>query len=126
MAKDDAKARKPRRTRQHVIAAMGLIHVQKAFIDKGHTADREGEDYGYDLIAKTFDENGYREDGNIRIQIKATDKLHESRRGSFILCRIKRKHYNLWIEARMPVFLIQYDAQVKKAYWLYVQAYFAL
>ena len=62
-----------RRTRQHVIAAMGLIHVQKAFIDKGHTVDREIEDYGYDLIAKTYDQDGYQEDGDIRIQVKATD-----------------------------------------------------
>jgi hypothetical protein len=113
-----------RRTRQHVIAAMGLIHVLKGFIDKGHTADQPREDYGYDLIAETFDENGYLEDGDIRIQIKDTDQLHKLRRGNFLLCRIKKEHYNLWIRARMPVFLIQYDAQQKKAYWLYIQAYF--
>ena len=104
---------------------MGLIHVLKAFIDKGHTADQPREDYGYDLIAETFDENGYLEDGDIRIQIKATDQLHKLRRGNFILCRIKREHYNLWVKARMPVLLILYDAREKKAYWLYVQAYFA-
>jgi hypothetical protein len=104
---------------------MGLIHVLKAFIDKGHTADQPREDYGYDLIANTFDAKGCLEDGDIRIQIKATDRLHELTRGNLILCRIKIIHYNLWINARLPVFLIQYDAQEKKAYWLYVQAYFA-
>lgn len=124
MAKKDSTAPKTRRTRQHVIAAMGLIHVLKAFIDKGHTADQPREDYGYDLIAETFDEKGYLEDGDIRIQVKATDQLHKLRRGNFSLCRIKVEHYDLWIKARMPVFLILYDAQEKKAYWLYVQAYF--
>jgi hypothetical protein len=124
VARQDSAAPRTRRTRQHVIAAMGLIHVLKAFIDKGHTADQPREDYGYDLIAVTFDEKGYLEDGDIRIQIKATDQLHKMRRGNLILCRIKIEHYGLWIKARMPVFLIQYDAQEKKAYWLYVQAYF--
>jgi hypothetical protein len=125
VAKHKATAPTTRRTRQHVIAAMGLIHVQKAFVDKGHTVDREGEDYGYDLVAKTYDEKGYREDGDIRTQVKATDRLHALTRGNFILCRIKIIHYILWINARLPVFLVQYDAQEKKAYWLYVQAYFA-
>jgi hypothetical protein len=124
VAKDDAASRKTRRTRQHVIAAMGLIHVLKAFIDKGHTAYQPREDYGYDLIAETYDQKGYLEDDEIRVQIKATDQLHKLRHGDFILCRIQRKHYNLWIKTRMPVFLIQYDAQQRKAYWLYVQAYF--
>jgi hypothetical protein len=104
---------------------MGWIHVLKAYIDKEHTADRESEDYGYDLIAKTFDENGYREDGDIRLQIKATDRLDKMRHKDFISHKIEVNHYNLWIKARMPVFLILYDAQEKKAYWLYVQNYFA-
>lgn len=124
MAQEDATAPKPRRTRQHVIAAMGLIHVLKVFIDKGHTADQPGEDYGYDLIVETFDGSGYLEDGEIRIQIKATDRLHKMRRGDFLLCRIRREHYHLWTRARMPVLLILYDAQEKKAYWLHVQDYF--
>jgi hypothetical protein len=104
---------------------MGWIHVLKAFIDKGHTADRESEDYGYDLIATTFDEDGYREDGDIRLQIKATDRLDKLRHKDFLSLPIEIKHYNLWIKARMPVFLVLYDARDQKAYWLYVQAYFA-
>jgi hypothetical protein len=125
MAKPDATDRMPQRTREHVIAAMGFIHVLKAFIDKGHTGDRPREDYGYDLIATTFDENGYEEDGDIRIQIKATDHLERVRGKGFLACEIERKHYNLWIKTDLPVFLIVFDAQEKRAYWRYVQAYFA-
>jgi Domain of unknown function (DUF4365) len=124
VAKHDAKGHTTRRTRQHVIAAMELIHVQKAFIDKGHTVDRVGEDYGYDLVANTFDENGYQEDGDIRIQVKATDTIQRFRRRDSYSFEVKVKHYNLWIQAQMPVFLILYDAREKKGYWLYVQAYF--
>ncbi len=125
MAKPDAKDRMPRRTRQHVIAAMGFIHVLKTFIDKGHTGDRASEDYGYDLIATTYDEDGYLEDGDVLFQIKATDRLDKFRRKDSITYEIDIVHYNLWIRARMPVFLILYDAQERRAYWLYVQAYFA-
>ncbi len=124
MAKPDATDRLPERTREHVIAAMGFIHVLKAFIDKGHIGDRPRDDYGYDLIATTFDENGYQEDGEIRVQIKATDKLERSRGRGFLACEIERKHYNLWMNTDMPVFLILYDAQERRAYWLYLQAYF--
>lgn len=124
VAKGDAKGHSTRRTRQHVIAAMGLIHVQKAFIDKGHTVDREIEDYGYDLIAKTYDQDGYREDGDIRIQVKATDTIQRFRRSDSFSFEVQVKHYNLWTEAQMPVFLVVYDAREKKGYWLYLQAYF--
>jgi hypothetical protein len=124
VAKHDAKGHTTRRTRQHVIAAMGLIHVQKAFIDKGHTVDRGSEDYGYDLVANTFDEDGYQEDGDIRIQVKATDTIHRFRRRDSFSFEVEVKHYNLWMQARMLVFLILYDAREKKGYWLYVQAYF--
>jgi hypothetical protein len=123
--KEESTNPTPRRTRQHVIAAMSLIHVQKAFIDKGHTVDRGSEDYGYDLVATTFDEYGYQEDGDIRIQVKATDTIHRFRRGGSLSHKIKLQHNNLWMKTRMPVFLILYDAREKKAYWLYVQAYFA-
>ncbi len=99
VAKEDATNPTPRRTRQHVIAAMGLIHVQKAFIDKGHTVDRGSEDYGYDLVANTFDEDGYQEDGDIRIQVKATDTIHRFRRRDSFSYEIKSKHYNLWIKS---------------------------
>ncbi len=124
MATPDAMDRMPERTREHVIAAMGFIHVLKAFIDKVHIGDRPREDYGYDLIATTFDESGYQEDGEIRVQIKATDILEKYRHKGFLACEIERKHYNLWMNTDMPVFLILYDAQEKRAYWRYVQPYF--
>jgi hypothetical protein len=125
MAKPDAMDRMPERTREHVIAAMGFIHVLKAFIDKGHIGDRPRKDHGYDLITTTFDKNRYEEDSEIRIQIKATDRLDKLKRKGSIVQEIDLKHYNLWMRARMPVFLIVYDAQRRRAYWLYVQAYFA-
>lgn len=116
---------RPQRTREHVIASQSHNYIEKFFIDKGHTVDRPGEDYGYDLIVNTFDSQGYAESGEIRIQLKASDNHVYVKKGKFISFEITRKHYELWANELMPVFLILYDARNKKAYWLYVQEHFA-
>jgi hypothetical protein len=74
----------------------------------------------FELIARTFDEDGYQEDGDIRIQIKATDQLDKLEHKGFISLEVEAKHYHLWIKGQIPVFLILHDAREKKAYWLYV------
>jgi hypothetical protein len=116
---------RPRRTRDHVIASQSHNYIEKFFIDKGHTVDRPGEDYGYDMIVNTFDDQGYAESGDIRIQLKASDNHHYIKNKAFISFKITRKHFELWTGELMPVFLVLYDAQEKKASWLYVQEYFA-
>jgi Domain of unknown function (DUF4365) len=116
---------RPRRTRGHVIAAQGLNFVEKFFIDKGFTADRPGEDYGYDLIVTTFDADGYAESGELLIQLKASDGLTLAAGGIEICFAINVRHYELWTREPMPVYVILYDARSRAAYWLYVQEYFA-
>ena len=115
----------PRRTREHIIAAQSHNYVEKFFIDKGHTVDRPANDYGTDVLVNTFDEHGYAENGDIRIQLKASDTLDYSDDGAYISFKIETRHYHSWLKEPMPVFLILYDARKSKAYWLYVQAYFA-
>lgn len=110
----------PRRTREHVIASQSHNHVEKFIIDKGHTVERP-TDYGIDVLVKTFDEEGYAENGEILIQLKASDGLSYSSDGSYIAFEIEVKHYNYWKEEPMPVFLILYDAVAARAYWIYVQ-----
>lgn len=119
-----AVTERPRRTREHVIASKSYNYIEKFFIDKGHTVDRPGEDYGYDVIVNTFDAGGYAESGEIRIQLKASDNHNYIKKKTFISFEITRKHYELWTSELMPVFLVLYDAQDNKAYWLYVQEYF--
>jgi hypothetical protein len=124
VAKKKAASR-PRRTREHIIASQSHNHLEKFFIDKGHTVDRPTEDYGIDLFVSTFDEDGYAEPGNILFQLKASDNLKYSDDGSFISFKVETKHYDYWMKQPMPVFLILYDAIKTKAYWLYVQEYSA-
>jgi hypothetical protein len=114
-----------RRTHEHIIASQSYNYVEKFFIDQGHTVDRPTADYGIDLLVNTFDEDGYAEAGDIRIQLKASDQFRFSKDGQFILFNIYIKHYHHWIKQVMPVFLVLYDARKVRAYWVYVQAYFS-
>src|SRR5262249_52382980 len=45
--------------------------------------------------------------------------------GSAYVFDLEIRDYNLWPREKMPVLLILYDAEGKKAYWLWVQDYFA-
>ncbi len=114
----------PRRTREHIIASQSHNYIEKFFIDKGHTLDRPGEDYGTDLLVNTFDENGYLENGYVRIQLKATDDPAFAADGSYLSFSVEIKHFHSWTKEPMPVFLIVYDAREAVAYWLYFQEYF--
>ena len=111
------------RTREHIIASQSRNYVEKFFIDKGHTLDFV-TDYGTDGVVNTFDEHGYAEGGDIRLQLKASDNLLYSKDGTYIPFNIKVKHYHYWMKQPMPVFLVLYDAKRAQAFWLYVQAYF--
>jgi len=66
------------RTREHIIASQSRNFVEKFFIDKGHTVDFVA-DYGTDGVVNTFDENGFAEGGDIRLQLKASDNLRYSK-----------------------------------------------
>jgi hypothetical protein len=74
MAKQISGARK-QRTRQHVIADLSVHHVERFILEEGHTAQRLGSDYGYDLLMTTFDEQGYVEPGSVYFQFKAMEAL---------------------------------------------------
>jgi hypothetical protein len=47
-----------RRTREHVIADLGVNFVERKILLAGFVAEREHFDYGIDLVVKTFDAAG--------------------------------------------------------------------
>jgi hypothetical protein len=57
--------------------------------------------------------------------LKATDKIRKIEKGSSVSFKISIKDFRLWTAEGYPVFLIVYDASLRKAYWLYFQRYFA-
>src|SRR5260370_24782832 len=88
------------RTRQHVIADLSGHHVEGFILEEGHTAQRLGSDYGYDLILRTFDEHGYIEPGAIYFQFKAMETLSES--GSDYVFDLDIRDYDLWMREEAP------------------------
>jgi Domain of unknown function (DUF4365) len=110
------------RTRQHVIADLSVHHVEGFILNDGHTTQRLGSDYGYDLIVRTFDEHGFIEPGAIYFQFKAMETLSES--GSDFVYDLDIRDYNLWMREETLVILILFDAIARRAFWLAVQPYF--
>lgn len=111
-----------RRTRQHVIADLSVHYVEGFILEEGHTAQRFGSEYSYDLLMHPFDEEGYPEPGSVYFQLKAAESLKVV--GAAYVYDVDIRDYNLWIQEEMPVVLILFDAARRRAYWLCVQQYF--
>lgn len=119
-----AEHKRKRRTREHVIADLSANHVERFVLRCGHIVERPAHDYGIDLVMNTFDVNGEIENGDVRIQLKATDSLVLTNDQQAIVYRLKRTDIRRWCSEPDPVILVVYDAPSDVAYWIYVQAYF--
>jgi hypothetical protein len=113
------------RTREHIIADLGVHHVEGPILRCGFTAARIVHDYGLDLYMTTYGVNGEAESDWILFQVKATDHLMRTADGSAVTFRLERTDLNRWMTETYPVILVVYDARADRAYWLYVQASFA-
>ena len=113
------------RTREHVIADLSVNYVERMVLRCGYTVERFRYDYGQDLVLYTYDANGEYENGDVRLQVKATDHPKRTSAGRGISLPIESAHLRHWLHEPMPVFLIVYDGLRDEAYWLYVQRHFA-
>jgi hypothetical protein len=116
--------KKKRRTREHVIADLSVNHVERQALLAGFAVQRIVRDYGIDLFIATYDPSGEVENGEIRIQLKATDAPRLVRGGERIAVRVDQGDFRHWLMEPMPVILAVYDAAHDEAYWLYVQEHF--
>jgi hypothetical protein len=117
--------RKKRRTREHVIADLSVNIAERQALLAGFAVQRIVRDYGIDLFIATYDQRGDVENGEIRIQLKATDAPKWVRDGQALAVRIDQGDFRHWLMEPMPVILAVYDAPGDIAYWLYIQAYFS-
>src|SRR4051794_6339490 len=99
-------ARRKRRTREHVIADLSANYVERPVLLCGYTFDRVTHDYGVDSWIVTYNRRGEIESGEIRVQLKATDRLRAVDGGRFIALRVERGDVEYWLEQVMPVILI--------------------
>jgi hypothetical protein len=119
------QAQHKRRTREHVIADLGVNHVERHVLLCGWTVERRFHDYGLDLLVCTYNANGEVEPGEIYLQVKATDHLKLVAAGTIVAQRLERRDVAAWLRQLMPVILVAYDATADVAYWLHLQDHFA-
>ena len=113
-----------KRPREHIIADLSVNYVERYVFLCGYSVERIEYDYGYDLLIFSYDAQGEIENGQIYIQLKATDSLITLADQKTISFTLTRSDLELWLFEPMPCILIIYDAQTSQAYWLYLQAYF--
>ena len=113
------------RTRQHIIEDLGLNHIERQILLSGNVLRRFREnDYGYDGMIETFNEQGEAENLIFMIQLKSTDNIQFSNdKGGFIV-DLSRRDLELWLKNTLTVLLILYDAQGEIAYFVDLQTYF--
>jgi hypothetical protein len=109
-----------RRTRAHVIADLSVNHVEKCVLLCGWTVQRFSPDYGLDLLMTTFSRRGEIENGDVRMQIKATDSLRIVSGGRMIAVRVQWRDMTYWLNHPLPVMLVIYDAHRDRAWWMHL------
>jgi hypothetical protein len=128
VAEHKPEHKRKRRTREPVIVDLSANHVERFVLRCGHIVERPAHDYGIDLVMNTFDSNAEIENGDVRIQLKATDSLVWTKDQQAVVYRLKRADIRRWLSEPDPVILVVYDAQSDAqsdvAYWMYVQAHF--
>jgi|ERR1700677_2965634 len=116
-------AAKKRRVREHVIADLSVNHVVYHVLKAGYTIEVTRADYGYDGSIVTFNRKGEIENGNIFIQLKATDSIGRFKNKNGFAFSVSKKDLNLWHQEPFPVYFVLFDAKKEKAYWIYFQKY---
>ena len=114
--------RRKKRTRQHIIADLSFHHLATILVKAGYTIDAPKSDYGYDLTVYTFDDAGEYENGNLFVQLKATDRLKILKNGT-ISFSLDRRDIDTWEDEPFPVYLVVFDAVREQAYSLDLQPY---
>lgn len=122
MVESEGSPRK-RRTRQHVIEDLSENHLERKVLLKGHLLRRPERDYGVDVTMFHFAKNGEIENGEVRFQLKATEKLKVIRNGTVISFPTSTGDLHFWSLEIYPFILVVFDAGKDRAFWLYVQEY---
>jgi hypothetical protein len=115
-----SKSQRKRRTRAHIIADLGVNYAERRVLECGWTVQRFNPDYGLDLLMTTFNRRGEIENGDVRLQFKATDSIKIVSRGKFIAVRLEWRDMVYWLNEPLPVILVVYHAKSDRAWWLHL------
>jgi hypothetical protein len=115
-----SKIQRKRRTRAHIIADRSVNHIEQRVLECGWTVQRFSPDYGLDLLLRTFNRRGEIENGDVRLQVKATDSIKVAADGDAIVVRLEWRDMVYWMNEPLQVILVVYDAKLNRAWWLYL------
>lgn len=93
---------KKKRPREHIIADLSVNHVERFVFLCGYSVERVEYDYGFDLVIFTYDANGEIDNGQIYVQLKATDSLRILVDQETIAFSVRRSDLELWLFEPMP------------------------
>ena len=89
---------------------MSLHHLAYIIVSCRFTVEPVRADYGYDLSIFTFDVAGRYENGNMFVQLKATDNLKVDPTTGDIRFRIGKRDILNWENEPFPVYLVVFSA----------------
>ncbi len=119
--------RRKRRTREHVIEEMSVNFLERQVLRRSHQLQIPARrEYGCDATMFHFAANGEIEWGEVRFQLKATDRLKTIAKGKFISFAVEFRDIHFWCfedDRAYPFVLVVYDAPKHRAFWLDVQKY---
>ena len=120
---DRARPQRKRRTREHVIEDLSGNHLERQVLLNGHVLRRPDREYGVDVTMFHFSSDGEIENGEVRFQLKATEKLNVINAGTEISYPIKTGDLHYWALEIYPFILVVFDAKNEEAFWLDVGDY---
>jgi hypothetical protein len=91
----------------------------------GFSVERVVHDYGIDLLLSTYSRGGVIQNGYVALQLKATDSPQRVANGSAMSYALDTRDLLHWLNEPWPVIFVLYDGGNDRAYWIYVQSYFA-
>lgn len=109
------------RTREHVLADLGVNFVERQALACGFSIERVTHDYGIDILLFTYNTAGEIRNGHVEIQVKATEHPRYVDAGASLAVRIQSADIAYWQFQPMPVILVAYDATRDQAFWVHIQ-----
>ena len=113
------------RTRAHVIEDLGFNYVERQILCAGFTVNRiVHNDYGYDSVVYTFNEQDEISSFIFHIQLKSTDHILLSSNKKTVIFDLSKRDLELWLSGSIKLILVLYDAEKEMAYYIDLQDYF--
>jgi hypothetical protein len=107
------------RTRAHIIEDLGFNHVERQILYAGFTVNRiVHNDYGYDSVVYTFNEQGEISSFIFHIQLKSTDHILLSSNKKTVIFDLSKRDLELWLSGSIKLILVLYDAEKEMAYYI--------